>query len=71
MADTQKFKNVRARPVVSFVVDDLGLGEGWQTRGVEIRGHAEALEGEEALLDRFDGAVIRVHADRVLAWGLD
>ncbi len=70
MAASRKFRNIAADPRVSFVVDDLASTDPWRPRGLEIRGIAEALEpsgGSEAAAS----ALIRVHARRVLGWGLD
>lgn len=63
MTTSQKWRNVRADPRVSFVVDDLASVSPWRPRGVEVRGDAEAVD------DR--GGIIRVHPRRVLAWGIE
>jgi pyridoxamine 5'-phosphate oxidase family protein len=45
------------------VIDDLATVDPWRPRGVEVRGRAEALDGDRPL--------IRVHPERVVSWGLD
>src|SRR5208282_1618587 len=47
MGASQKFRNVRANGRVAFVVDDLVSVQPWVVRGLEIRGHAEALTDAE------------------------
>ncbi|WP_052665066.1 PPOX class F420-dependent oxidoreductase [Nitriliruptor alkaliphilus] len=58
---TKKFRDVRATGRAAVVIDDVVPP--WQPRGVEVRGRAEAIVGPPA--------VIRVHPDRVVSWGLD
>ncbi len=41
MGETQKYRNVAYNGLASFVVDDIAPP--FQPRGIEIRGHAEAL----------------------------
>ena len=45
---SKKFRNLRSNPNVAFVVDDIASIDPWEVRGVEIRGVAEALDGEGA-----------------------
>lgn len=79
VARTQRYRNVRARPRVAFVVDDMTpddpgeLRPGWG-RGVEIRGRAETL----AVQDPPGGPspmagpdIIRIHPERVRSWHID
>jgi pyridoxamine 5'-phosphate oxidase family protein len=72
---SQKFRNVRADPRVSFAVDDHApapVGPGGQTgRGLEIRGRVEILVREEPLLPSFDNEVLRIHPHRIIAWNID
>ena len=67
---SQKFRNIQRDGRVSLVVDDLETTDPWKPRGIEIRGRAEALEGS-AGADVGPGALIRIHPDRVLSWGID
>ncbi|RNL85830.1 PPOX class F420-dependent oxidoreductase [Halostreptopolyspora alba] len=78
MAGSAKFRNAAARPDVSLVVDDVETTNGWEPRGVEIRGVAEAhIEGGEKLGRRlgapfrFEPAWILVRPRRVLTWGVE
>jgi len=87
MGASQKFRNVRANGQVAFVVDDLVSERPWVVRGLEIRGHAEALTGAEpprvtagaeapgesagASAAFMSGEIIRIHPERVYGWGIE
>ena len=60
MAASRKFGNVRANPRVAFVVDDIESTNPWKVRGIEIRGNAEAIEGDDEL--------IRIRPARIGYW---
>ncbi|MHA7653311.1 PPOX class F420-dependent oxidoreductase [Mycobacterium sp. ML4] len=64
MAGSRKLRNVEDNHKVSLVLDDLASIDPWHPRGLEIRGEGEALSTD-------NGAMIRIHPRRVLAWGLD
>jgi pyridoxamine 5'-phosphate oxidase family protein len=69
---TQKWRNVLRDGRVALVVDDLAPGGGWHPRAVEVRGRAEALPDVESA--QFPGSrpgVIRIHPERVLAFGVE
>jgi len=78
LTSTQRFRNVVANPLVSFVVDDMtpdepgaimpGMG-----RGVEIRGRAETLQVDVPPVNAewFSHDIIRIHPNRVLSWHID
>lgn len=66
MAASRKYRNVRNDPRVGFVVDDLASTSPWRPRGIEFRGRAQALSADEGGRD-----LIRIHPDRILAWGLE
>src|SRR5512143_4281017 len=68
---SKKFRNVEADPRVSFVVDDLPSIDPWRARGIEIRGHAEALTDAGNPHPYFGSAMIRIHPRRIIAWGID
>jgi pyridoxamine 5'-phosphate oxidase family protein len=70
MGASRKFRNLAANPQVAFVVDDLASVQPWRPRMVEIRGHAEALRGQD-YGQGFSAEIIRVHPDRVISFGLD
>ena len=46
----------------AIVVDDLASVDPWRPRGIEVRGRAEAVDGDRPL--------IRIRPDRVVSWGL-
>jgi pyridoxamine 5'-phosphate oxidase family protein len=69
---SKKFRNVAAGSThVAFVVDDLASVNPWHVRGVEIRGDAEALTGQQPYLPGFSGELIRIHPRRIISWGLE
>ncbi|HEY7350493.1 MAG TPA: PPOX class F420-dependent oxidoreductase [Ktedonobacterales bacterium] len=67
ISETQKFRNVARNGLAAFVVDDVLPP--WQPRGIEIRGHAEALtEGGQAILPHFSPELIRLTPRRIISW---
>jgi pyridoxamine 5'-phosphate oxidase family protein len=60
-ARTKKYRDVEATGRAAIVIDDLASTDPWRPRGVEVRGPAEALD---------DPAMIRIHPERVVSWGL-
>ncbi|MEU2393165.1 PPOX class F420-dependent oxidoreductase [Streptomyces sp. NPDC007369] len=71
MGTTKKWRNLQGNPRLALVVDDLVSTRPWRVRGIEIRGHATLEVGTHALGPHFSPEVIRIHPDRVFAWGLD
>ncbi|MCG5468331.1 PPOX class F420-dependent oxidoreductase [Micromonospora sp. LAH09] len=73
MATTQKFKNVAANGKASFVIDDVVSRRPWRVRGIEIRGHAEALIDQPVPpeLEFLSPELIRIRPQRLFTWGLD
>ncbi|MFZ3473674.1 PPOX class F420-dependent oxidoreductase [Streptomyces sp. 4.24] len=71
MGTTKKWRNLSGNPRLSLVVDDLVSTRPWRVRGVEVRGRATLEVGPHSLGPHFSPEVIRIHPDRVLAWGLD
>jgi pyridoxamine 5'-phosphate oxidase family protein len=63
LAATKKFRDVRRDGHAAVVIDDLVSTDPWQPRGVEVRGRAEAIEGDRDL--------IRIHPARIVSWGLE
>jgi pyridoxamine 5'-phosphate oxidase family protein len=59
---TRKYRNIRSRPQVSFVVDDLASVDPPRGRGLEVRGVASAVD---------EAQLIRIRPSRILTWGLD
>jgi pyridoxamine 5'-phosphate oxidase family protein len=62
-AKTKKFRDVRRSGRAAIVIDDLLSTDPWRPRGVEVRGRAEAIDGERPL--------IRIHPERVVSWGIE
>jgi pyridoxamine 5'-phosphate oxidase family protein len=60
-AATKKFRDVARSGRAAIVVDDVLPP--WRPRGVEVRGHAAAVDGPKPS--------IRIHPTRIVAWGLD
>ena len=58
---TKKFRDVQRTGRASLVIDDVLPP--WQPRGVEVRGRAEAVEG--------DNPRIRVYPKRIVSWGME
>ncbi len=65
-AASRKFRNVRANPQASIVVDDLASVNPWRPRAVVVEGRAEAIDGSGGR-----EALIRIFPDRIHSWGLD
>lgn len=70
MGTTKKWRNLQRNPRLALVVDDLVSTRPWRVRGIEIRGHATLEAGPHSLGPHFSPEVIRIHPDRVHAWGL-
>ena len=60
-AATKKFRDVAATGRAAIVIDDVLPP--WQPRGIEVRGTAEAVPGDEPH--------IRIRPARIVSWGLD
>jgi pyridoxamine 5'-phosphate oxidase family protein len=71
MAESQKFRNVAANGHAAFVVDDLASVDPWRVRCLEIRGRAEALADPSDSASRFPGAIIRLHPERIISFGIN
>jgi pyridoxamine 5'-phosphate oxidase family protein len=71
MTASRKFRNVADNGRAAFVVDDIASLDPWRVRCVEIRGHAEAIAAPADSAAPVQGAIIRIHPDRVLSFGLD
>ncbi len=61
LTTTKKWRDVQGTPRAAVVVDDVLPP--FRPRGIEIRGRAETIDGPEP--------VIRIHPERIVAWGLD
>jgi pyridoxamine 5'-phosphate oxidase family protein len=62
LAATKKFRDAERSGRVAIVIDDLASVDPWRPRAVEVRGWAEVL--------REPAALIRIHPERVVSWGL-
>ena len=62
LAETKKFRDVKRSGRAAIVVDDVGDGEEWRPRGIEVRGRGEAIAIPTPL--------IRIHPERIVSWGL-
>jgi pyridoxamine 5'-phosphate oxidase family protein len=72
MGTTKKFRNVEAgSDQVAFVVDDIVALDPWTVRCLEIRGRAEALHDAEPPMPGMTPDVLRIHPDRIIAYGID
>ena len=71
MGATRKYRNVWGNPAVALVVDDLASVDRWIVRGVEIRGRAEALDGQTPAMRGMSGEIIRIHPRRIISWGVN
>ena len=60
---TKKFRDVARSGRAAIVIDDLGDGEEWHPRGVEVRGRAEAIAMPTPL--------IRIRPERIVSWGIE
>ena len=70
MGRSKKYRNVRRGSRAAFVVDDLASINPWRPRMIEVRGWAEALDGVAPLRPGMSHEIIRVHPERVIAFGL-
>ena len=70
LAQTHKWRDAGRHPRVAFVIDDVLPP--WQPRSIEILADAELLEsGGEKFPRGFDPQIIRLHAVKIIAWGID
>jgi pyridoxamine 5'-phosphate oxidase family protein len=63
LAETKKFRDVARSGRAAIVVDDVGDGDEWHPRGIEVRGRGEAIAMPTPL--------IRIHPERIVSWGLE
>lgn len=73
LATTRKFKNIAANGKVSFVIDEVVSRRPWRVRGIEMRGHAQALLDQllPPELEFLSPELIRIYPERILTWGID
>ncbi|MBB4688305.1 PPOX class F420-dependent oxidoreductase [Amycolatopsis jiangsuensis] len=71
LTKSRKYRNVEANGRAAFVVDDLPSLEPIRVRCLEIRGRAEVVPEAFAPDGHLDGAVIRIHPQRIISLGID
>ena len=71
MSASRKFRNVADNGRVAFVVDDVASVQPWRVRCLEIRGRAEAIGAPGGTAAGVDGAIIRIHPQRILSFGIE
>lgn len=71
MAASRKFRNVADNGRVAFVVDDVPSIQPFRVRCLEIRGHAEAIDAASDAPTELGGAIIRIHPERIISFGID
>ncbi|MFI6315768.1 PPOX class F420-dependent oxidoreductase [Nocardia fusca] len=70
MGRSRKFRNLARNNRVAFVVDDIASVQPWRVRCLEIRGTAEALTDTVTYIGPEESELIRIHPERVIAFGL-
>jgi pyridoxamine 5'-phosphate oxidase family protein len=72
VAQRKHYRDLARNPKVAFVIDDLPSVNPWTIRGIEIRGEAETLtSGGQSIQPFFAPEMIRIHARRLMAWGIE
>ena len=71
MGATRKYRNLRINPNVALVVDDLASLDPWEVRGVEIRGTAQAVDGQDPPMAAMSRQAIRIRPRRIISWNVD
>ena len=75
LSRTQKIRNIKQNPHVSFVIDDVQPP--WKPRGVEIRGVADVItEGGQDIFNfggnySADSTFIRIQPTQIIGWGIE
>jgi pyridoxamine 5'-phosphate oxidase family protein len=68
---SRKFRNVAADGRAAFVIDDIPSIDPLRVRCLEIRGQAEAITSTGQTQEGRDGALIRIHPERIISFGID
>ena len=71
MADSAKYRNVRANPHVAFVVDEVTAPTMEGAHFLEIRGDAETAVGPQDATGHLSPDIIRIHPRRVISFNVD
>jgi len=70
MSTSRKYRNVQTHPRAAIVVDEMPDGID-SIRCLEIRGAAQAIPAPADSAARAPGAIIRIHPERIISWGID
>jgi pyridoxamine 5'-phosphate oxidase family protein len=70
MGASHKFRNVEGNARVAFVIDDIASTDPWKVRGIEVRGHGEALTDVDPPMPGLSREIIRLTPERIRSWGL-
>jgi pyridoxamine 5'-phosphate oxidase family protein len=62
LEQTKKWRDVARTGRAAVVIDDLASVNPWRPRAIEVRGWAETIPAPQA--------VIRIHPERIVSWGL-
>lgn len=62
LEQTKKWRDVARTGRAAVVIDDLASVNPWRPRAIEVRGRAETVPAPQA--------VIRIHPERIISWGL-
>jgi pyridoxamine 5'-phosphate oxidase family protein len=71
LSSSRKFRNVADNGRVAFVVDDVASFDPFRVRCLEIRGQAEAIASTGDSGEGVDDALIRIHPERIISFGID
>lgn len=71
MAESAKYRNVRANPHVAFVVDEVTAPTMEGAHFLEIRGDAVTAVGPEDPTGHLAPDIIRIHPRRVISFNVD
>ena len=71
VASTKKYRDVEATGYAAIVFDDLASTNPWHPRMLEIRGRAEAVPDGGDGRRGVGGSFVRIHIDKVNAFGID
>lgn len=71
MAGSAKYRNIRSRPHVAFVVDEVTANTMEGAHFLEIRGTAEPAVGPHDPTGHLAPEIIRIHPRRVISFNVD
>jgi len=71
MAQSAKYRNVRANPSVAFVLDEVTEATMEGAHFLEVRGSAETVLGPEDPTGHLAPEIIRIHPRRIISFNVD